>query len=117
MHEFSTACLLVESVLEKVKEEGATSVLSIELVVGKLTLLSPEQLIFCFETITEGTMLEGAELKIEETPPTYFCSICGSKGDVRFIDGIPFMRCPDCNSPVDIQGGRECVIRRIKAIS
>ena len=98
MHEFSLAVNIFDIVLETVQKEHIYKVHTIKLDVGKLMAIVPESLIFGFETVSEGTPLEGAKLEINETPVTVRCKKCGTESEINeFI----FM-CPKCNG-VDLE--------------
>jgi len=71
---------IVQTVLEAAKERGADKVLEINLEVGRLTFLNPEQLEFAFKVISEGTIAEGAKLKIRSVEPKVRCLRCGYMG-------------------------------------
>jgi hydrogenase nickel incorporation protein HypA/HybF len=47
---------------------GGAPVKRLVLEVGELTCVLPDALRFCFEIATEGTVMQGAELTIMETP-------------------------------------------------
>lgn len=111
---------IIEVVLKAAKENGAERILSVELEVGEMTLLNPEQLRFAFSILSRGTIAEGASLRIEVIPCVIKCKRCGYRGGVgppmgedHFIPIIP--RCPKCgSSELSIESGRECSIKRIK---
>ena len=58
--------------------------------IGKLTAVLPDAVQFCFDLCTEGTLIEGAELIIVETPGTGRCRDCAA---IVELDR-PFGRCP-----------------------
>ncbi len=47
--------------------------------VGKLSLVSPDSLRFCFEAASQGTAAEGAELVIEQLEGRGRCRVCGAE--------------------------------------
>lgn len=120
MHEFSTMQSIIEVALKAAKENGAERILSLELEVGEMTLLNPEQLSFAFSILSKDTIAEGASLKIEIIPCIIKCKECGYSGERgppmgedHFIPIIP--RCPKCGgSELSIESGRECSIKRIR---
>ncbi|RLG96510.1 hydrogenase maturation nickel metallochaperone HypA [Candidatus Bathyarchaeota archaeon] len=121
MHEFSTMYSIVQTVLEAAKERGADKVLEINLEIGRLTFLNPEQLEFAFKVISEGTIAEGAKLKIRSVEPKVRCLKCGYIGSGIYEGpeyhtlGLPLpVKCERCGSmKVEFLEGRECKIKNI----
>ena len=119
MHEFSTMSSIVTTVLEEGKKHNATAITRVVLDVGELTFLGAEQLRFAFQVLSEGTLLDGAELVINRIPPQVTCS-CGYKGAVEYEEKkdfhirFPLLRCPECSGSVNVQRGRECLIKHIE---
>ena len=121
MHEFSTMYSIVQAVLEAAEERGADKVLEINLEVGRLTFLNPEQLKFAFKVISEGTIAEGAKLNIRSVEPKVRCLNCGHvssgvyDGPECHTLGLPLpVKCGRCGSmEVEFLEGRECKIKNI----
>jgi hydrogenase nickel incorporation protein HypA/HybF len=61
--------------------------------VGKLSGVMPDAIAFCFETVAQGTMLEGATLEIRQIEGRARCNACGSE----FATDTLFTPC-DCGS-------------------
>ena len=120
MHEFSAMQSIVDAILKAARENGAEKVLSVELEVGEMTLLNPDQLRFAFSILSRGTIAEGALLTIREIPCTVNCKACGYRGAIDpASDGDHFLpiilRCPRCgSSELSIESGRECSIKRVR---
>ena len=119
MHELSIATSLVEALLEIAKKQAATKVLAVELRVGKLRLISLDQLRFSYEILSKGSLLEGSPLTIEETPGFTRCPNCGyakefETGDMSLHFALPSMKCPKCATDLKIEGGDECVITKVR---
>jgi hydrogenase nickel incorporation protein HypA/HybF len=119
VHELSIATSLVEALLEIAKKQAATKVLAVELRVGKLRLISLDQLRFSYEILSKGSLLEGSPLTIEETPGFTRCPNCGyakefETGDMSFHFTLPSMKCPKCATDLKIEGGDECVITKVR---
>ena len=95
-------------------------VLRIDIEIGRLSFLSPEQVAFWVKTSLEGSLAEGAEVHIERVEPQISCRACGYRGTLEMEDDplyhvpLPSFSCPECRSgEIDIEKGRECVVKRI----
>jgi hydrogenase nickel incorporation protein HypA/HybF len=79
-----------------------------------------EQLRFCFESITRGTLLEDAALEIETSDAAVRCPHCGYAGPPKYWDGalssvlVPTLQCPTCGKAAEPAEGHECAIKTVK---
>ena len=122
MHELAIATSLVEALLELVKKQSASKVLEVHLVVGKLRVLSIDQLKFSYEIQSKGTALEGSLLDVEETPGYARCTNCPhteklETDDLSFHFSLPQMTCPQCGANLILEGGDECIITRVRLVA
>ncbi|MFA6092623.1 MAG: hydrogenase maturation nickel metallochaperone HypA [Elusimicrobiota bacterium] len=114
MHEYSLMERVLEAVLKDLKARGiheAGRVKELSMRVGALELHSEESFIQAFQALTKGTLLEGAELKLEVFPADYDCKSCGHKGPckdegVDHHDPTPAAECPKCGKVALLSGGR-----------
>jgi hydrogenase nickel incorporation protein HypA/HybF len=74
MHELAIAGAVVELAA---KSAGGRRVRRVQLTVGHLRQVVPAALAFSFELVAEGTVVEGAELVIEQVPAEGVCRACG----------------------------------------
>jgi hydrogenase nickel incorporation protein HypA/HybF len=104
MHELSIA----ESVVAIAERHaGGRRVLAVDLRVGHLRQVVPSALGFAFELITQGTTLEGAELRMEEVPTGGVCEACGAEGP---LPDFP-LSCGLCGSThVRVTRGEELLV-------
>jgi hydrogenase nickel incorporation protein HypA/HybF len=122
MHEFSIAAALVDEVLDFVQAQQADRVLSVRLAVGELAQIEADQLKFCYESITRETALEGSTLEIETIQAEVRCRSCPYTGRPKYWDGAlsfaaaPTLQCPDCGKTVEVIGGEECSIRKVRLV-
>ena len=120
MHEFSIATTLVNTVIDFAQKDGTQrKVLEVHLRVGKLRGISIEQLTFSYGILTKGTLLNGSRLIVKETPAKAHCQKCNFKDTFQFADesyhfGIPALSCPRCGGPLELEGGDEIVIAKIR---
>lgn len=111
MHELSIACSLVKAASDEATRQGATHVVKVDVVLGALSGVEMDSLMFCFPAVARGTVCEGAGLNVEIVPALGRCPGCATTSEVR-----DFMSaCPKCGSwPLGIKGGREMTLRALE---
>jgi hydrogenase nickel incorporation protein HypA/HybF len=109
MHELGITQQVVEIVAERAR--GAT-VTRVVLEIGKLSLVLPDAVRFCFELCSAGTVAERAELEIIETPGLARCRICG--GELCLEQ--PFGQCACGSTDLDWLAGEELKVKEIEVI-
>jgi hydrogenase nickel incorporation protein HypA/HybF len=119
MHEFTVTSWIVDALLELARKQGASRVVEVHLRIGKLRALSADQLMFCYEVLSKGTMLEGSTLVFEESAGKVRCENCGYSNEFdpdgdEYHYGLPILACPSCNGTVVVEGGDECVITKVR---
>lgn len=108
MHELSIATALVDRLDEMVRREGADGVVSLTVEVGTLSGVDPDALDMAFPVAAEGTVADGAVLRIERVKAKVHCSQCGKDVDIEDV----FPVCTECGSlSVDVVSGRELVLK------
>jgi hydrogenase nickel incorporation protein HypA/HybF len=91
--------------------------------IGKMTLLSVEQVRFSYEILTEKTPAAGSLLTIEEIPGQITCEACGFTGPVELAGDayvhlvFPSLGCPKCGVGSRITGGNDCVVKSIRMVA
>ena len=111
MHEVGIAQGVMKIIENETAKHGVSKVSKVRVRIGELSNLVPDALSFAFETITPGTVAEGAELEIEIVPAKGRCEKCGIEFD---IDGIMFY-CPRCEGvATEIISGRELEVAEIE---
>ncbi len=111
MHEISIACSLVKAAVDEAARHGVSHVLRVDVVLGALSGVEMDALLFCFPAVAKGTVCEGAGLSVEIEPARGHCAACGSTHDVHdFMDP-----CPDCGAwPLGLEGGRDMRLRALE---
>jgi len=123
MHEFSIAAEMVDNVLEFSRAHPDVEMLSVRVQIGELTCIEPEQLCFCYESITRQTPLEGSQLEIETVKAIVRCRRCGYEGSPVYWNeavvgvGIATMQCPECGSSARPVQGHECLLRTVQVVT
>lgn len=82
MHEMGITKNIVSIVAERAKD---MKVKRVRLEVGKLSAVMPDALLFCFDVVAKGTVLEGAELEIIEVVGTAICRDCGTDVELEHV--------------------------------
>ena len=120
MHELSIAATVMEEVLGFAVGRGVSKVIRVRLAIGELTCVQPEQLKFCYESVTRETPLAGSELEIEAVPARVTCSRCGYEGPPKYwMDSladtpVPTLQCPGCGASAEAAQGHECAIKMVQ---
>ena len=110
MHELSLTRNIVSIVTEKSK--GA-KIRQVTLEIGKFSAVLPDALQFCFDIVTKGTVAEGADLEIIETPGIGKCRVCGSQFELLHR----FSPCPCGSTNISQISGSELNIKKMVTIS
>jgi hydrogenase nickel incorporation protein HypA/HybF len=122
MHEVSVMASIIEAVLAELQKYDVERVEEVDMVVGELTFLGPEQLEFAYSILIKNTILEGSDLVISTEKVQVRCAACGYEGGVEYIDGgsdhyvIPDLSCPKCGGRVEIIKGKSCSVNSLKVV-
>ena len=122
MHEFSTAQTILNTVLTVAQEHRAIKILQVDLEIGELTFLNPEQLKFSLNILMKGTIAEGASVRIRRSRAKIRCERCGYEGATRnedtedhYLSFMHILQCRKCGSTTtQVIGGKDCNIKSIK---
>ncbi|MEN4005985.1 MAG: hydrogenase maturation nickel metallochaperone HypA [Methanobacteriaceae archaeon] len=115
MHELSIADAIVKTAIDVAEKNNAQEISEVTIEIGKLTLLNPEQLKFMISVLGENTLLEGAEIIVEEVPIEISCKSCDFAGSAGDDLDVPIIKCPECEEQdLKITKGRECNVKSIK---
>lgn len=118
MHELSMADAIVKTILDAAEKNQAEEILEVTIEVGKLTMLNPEQLKFLLDVLAENTLLEGAEIIIDEVPVEIKCHSCDYTGSTDLDDSdhyLMIVKCPKCDERnIEIISGQECNVKNIR---
>jgi hydrogenase nickel incorporation protein HypA/HybF len=108
MHELSIACNLVEIADSAARDAGAARVDVVHLRLGLFSGVVKEALLFSYDIVTQGTLLENSRLEIEDVPLAVFCPVCMEE---KVLSGVQLFQCPTCGTPTsDIRRGKEIEI-------
>jgi hydrogenase nickel incorporation protein HypA/HybF len=107
MHELAIAQDVVDTVLDRIPD---APIAEVRLTVGKLSGISADALRFCFELVTADTVLDGAQLLIEEPAGAARCDTCGCEFGLDHL--ILLCACGSAN--VHILSGDQLLINSVK---
>jgi hydrogenase nickel incorporation protein HypA/HybF len=111
MHELSIAQALIEQLEDIAVEKKASRILGVKLYVGMLSGVDHEALHMAFPFAAEGTVADGAGIKIIDIEPQAMCGSCGKESLPEF----PFMVCGHCGSQdLTVTAGRELIIKSVE---
>lgn len=110
MHEYSLAGEVIKIAQSEAERNNAVLISEITIEAGKFSGVDPDAFESALRLLSEGTLLEGTELKIERINGIGICRNC----NLEFEMDKRFDTCPRCNSfPSEIKGGREFRIASI----
>jgi hydrogenase nickel incorporation protein HypA/HybF len=114
MHELSIATSIVEAAEAAALEAGASRVTVVSLRIGVLSGVVVDSLRFCFDMATEGTLLEGASLAVDELPAVARCTACDI--EVELLEAFALV-CPRCGaSTPELVQGRELELASLEIV-
>lgn len=94
MHELALTESMLRLALSAAEQSGASRILQINVRLGVLSGVIPSCVEYYFRLQSEGTMAEGAELKMETIPLAIACRTCGRQSQSE----RPLLACPHCGS-------------------
>lgn len=104
MHELPVTQSICNIAVNEAKRLGAKRVYSISIKMGDYCDYVPEIIQEYFNIVSEGTLAEHAEIKVERVPATLYCKDCGVENRVEHFR----MRCPLCSGRnVELKTGKE----------
>jgi len=113
MHELAIAQDIVKIAKEYAQRNRAKKILSVVIVVGKLSGVMPEALKFCLSICKKGTSLEDTQFRIEEIASFAQCNDCYTYFDLIKHEFC----CPSCGkSNWKIISGKELFIKELEVI-
>ena len=112
MHELSIAHSIVSQAAQAAERLQTGRVVAVRVVIGALSGVSGDALLFLYDIATDGTALAGSRLEIRAVPVAIHCLTCDR--DVELPD-VQHFACPVCGTPsADVRGGRELEIEALE---
>ncbi len=94
MHEVALAQGIVELVEAEARAQHFTRVKRIYVTIGVLSAVEPDALVFGFDSVSLGTVAEGAQLEIARPAGAAVCIGCGGTATLARREDP----CPSCGS-------------------
>lgn len=112
MHELSIVQALLEQVAEEVDHAGQRGrVVSLQLVIGRLSGVHADAIRFGFELLSPGSIAHGATLRIDQPRARCHCGRCGAAAEIAEL----VTTCPLCgHADIIIRGGQELLLQSIE---
>lgn len=111
MHEVALAQGIVDLVIDRSRIDGFARVSTVHLLIGSLSTVMPEALLFGFDAAARGTVAEGAKLEIHEVEGEAYCTDC----ERRFSTRSRLVVCPACQSArCMVTGGDELRVSELE---
>lgn len=107
MHELSITQSVVDTVVART---GEAQVARVSVRVGRLSGVVPNAMRFCFDLVTAGTPLAGAELDIEQPEGRARCRTCGDE----FVLTDLILLCPCGSADVQVLAGSELAVASVE---
>jgi hydrogenase nickel incorporation protein HypA/HybF len=112
VHELSIAMGIVEVVTEELAGRGGGRVRAVHLLLGPLSGVAKDALLFAYPLACEDSALDGSTLVIEEEPVSAFCGTCDEETTVASIQDL---RCSRCGAaPSRIVRGRSIEVKAME---
>jgi hydrogenase nickel incorporation protein HypA/HybF len=111
MHELAIVDALIEQVGREVRRAGNHGkILGVQLSIGRLSGVNSDSLRFAFELLAPDTLVEGAEIVINQVKPFCRCHACNARMEIEDL----VFKCPKCASDaITIEGGRDLMLESI----
>jgi hydrogenase nickel incorporation protein HypA/HybF len=95
LHEISVALGLLEGVQATAYEQGIERVNAVHVKIGALSGIARDALLFSWDVVTDKTICQNSELRVEEVPLVVFCERCAAERAPRPGSGLC---CPECET-------------------
>ena len=114
MHELAVTEEILRIITAHAERGAATRVTDIYLVIGELSSFVDDSIQFYFDTLSSGTIAEGAQLHFERIKTRFRCRACGEEFEPQERD----WRCPSCQAlGGDVIAGKEFYVDTIEVVS
>ena len=106
MHEAALAESILKIAIDTAEKNQAKKISAVGLKLGYMAGVEVEALNLSFKVLSENTLAQGAELKINRVPISAKCNKCGKIFEVSHYNFF----CPECEGILILQSGRELLV-------
>lgn len=111
MHEMSIAEGILDIALDYAKKNEARRITEVGLIIGEMSGVVTESLDLSWRMLVKGTIAEGAQLVIKNTPLVGRCTKCGKTFHIEHYN----FWCPECKDGVlQLESGRELKVEYLE---
>ena len=111
MHELTVTQSILDIALEHAGKADAKTIARVNLVIGEISGIVDECVIFYFELLSKDTIAEGALISFEKVPLAARCHGCNATFPLGELD----WSCPHCQgNSLEIVTGREFYVDSIE---
>jgi hydrogenase nickel incorporation protein HypA/HybF len=111
VHELAITQNILDIVLNEAKAAQADKVTRINLVIGELSGVVSDCVLFYFDFLKKGNAAEGATIDFRSVPVELRCRDC----QTNFKPKDSAWTCPNCQSTsLEVISGRECYVESIE---
>ncbi|MDZ8054358.1 MAG: hydrogenase maturation nickel metallochaperone HypA [Aulosira sp. ZfuVER01] len=104
MNEVALMQNIVDSAVERAKQDGAHHIYTIEMRVGTEAGVTPESLEKAFDVVKKGTIADMAKLQVDYVTAVCYCANC----KIEFQPTDSRYECPECHQPYcEVRKGTE----------
>ena len=94
MHELAATQSMLETAVQRAQAAGAQRITDMQVVLGQMSDLTIASVQFYWDSISPGTLAEGARLHFRRVPAELLCLNCNH----RYAPAEDEMACPACGS-------------------
>jgi hydrogenase nickel incorporation protein HypA/HybF len=111
MHELAVTESILKIAEKHALENNATKVTDLYLVIGNLSSIVDDSVVFYWDMISQGTICENSKIHFKRNPAEMLCLAC----DNSFTLSGELIPCPKCGSfQVKVQSGDEFRLESIE---
>ena len=111
MHELYVTEQIVQIAVDTAKLEKMERIDKITVVIGELTSIIDDSVLFYFDILVKDTPAKGAQLQIKRVTATWICSSC----ELEYEQAVNGLNCPKCGRLGEYTGkGREFYVESIE---
>lgn len=109
MHEMGLALEILKATRKAAEARTVGQLEDVQVMVGELSSVEPELLVYAWEAATRGGPEEGSTLTVLWQPARQTCATCGVVEERAA--GTWLRLCPRCDLPLQVAGGDELTVR------